>query len=103
MEEWPFEYTFRIFVTDVRPKIIVENHFYNLTTGLIRKLTDKELGEVDWKLKAQWAKLSDAEKRKYMYLTSYRWVDEYTSISYACDAYTIKQAEKGYLRECGWT
>ena len=54
MEEWPFEYPFRIFITDVRPNIIAENHkFYNFR-ALIRKLTDKEL-------EAQWAKLSDAE------------------------------------------
>ena len=96
MEEWPLEYPFRIFVTDIRPKIITEN-----PEGTLGEV-DRELG-LDRELEAQWAKLSDAEKRKYMYLTSYRWVDEYTSISYACDAYTIKQAEKGYLRECGWT
>ena len=102
MEEWPFEYTFRIFVTDVRPKIIVENHFYNLTTGLIRKLTDKELGEVDWKLKAQWAKLSDAEKRTQgtsivRVGTVRRTVWRIRSVP------LMKYEEKRWLRGCGWT
>ena len=96
MEEWPLEYPFRIFVTDARPKIIAEN-----PEGTLGEV-DRELG-LARELEAQWAKLSDAEKRKYMYLTSYRWVDEYTSIRYACDVKQVKQAEKGYLRGGGWT
>ena len=90
------EYPFGFFVTDIRPKIIAEN-----PEGTLGEV-DRELG-LDKELEAQWAKLSDAEKRKYMYRTSYRWVDEYTSISYACDVKQVKQAEKGYLRGGGWT
>jgi hypothetical protein len=95
-EEFPFEYPFKSFVGDVQPKIIAEN-----PEGTLGEV-DRELG-LARELEAQWAKLSDAEKRKYMYLTSYRWVDEYTSIRYAFDVKQVKQAEQGYLRECGWT
>ena len=90
MEEWPFEYPFRIFITDVRPNIIAENHkFYNFR-ALIRKLTDKELGEVCRELDAQWAKLSDVEKTKYMG---------------SCLGWSMSERaiERWTLRGCGWT
>ena len=50
------EYPFGFFVTDIRPKIIAEN-----PEGTLAEV-DRELGYAR-ELEAQWAKLSDAEKR----------------------------------------
>jgi hypothetical protein len=102
MEEWPFEYPFRIFITDVRPNIIAENHkFYNFR-ALIRKLTDKELGEVCRELDAQWAKLSDSEKR--LQGTSIVRVGTVRRTVWRIRSVPLmKHEEKRWLRECGWT
>ena len=54
VEEWPLEYPFGFFVTDIRPKIIAEN-----PEGTLGEV-DRELGYAR-ELEAQWAKLSDAE------------------------------------------
>ena len=89
------EYPFRIFVTDVRPKIIAEN-----PEGTLGEV-DRELG-LDKELEAQWAKLSDAEKRTQgtsivRVGTVRRTVWRIRSVP------LMKYEEKRWLRGCGWT
>ena len=76
-EEYPFEYPFKSFVGDVRPKIIAENPEFTF-------------GEVCRELDAQWAKLSDVEKTKYMG---------------SCLGWSMSERaiERWNLRGCGWT
>ena len=58
LEEWPLEYHFKRFVTDMRPKIIA-----GIVAEDVCEVDFGVLGKIDRELKAQWAKLSDAEKR----------------------------------------
>ena len=82
--EYPVRRTSLVFfVTDVRPKIIAEN-----PEGTLAEV-DRELGYAR-ELEAQWAKLSDVEKTKYMG---------------SCLGWSMSERaiERWTLRGCGWT
>lgn len=105
------EYPFKFFVEAVHPKIIAENPKFTF---------DEVTGELD----AQWAKVSDVEKRKYIYLTDaekrevhrIRWVpvggraEDVGAPLYAVGGtsivrikLTMKYEEMWCLRGGGWT